>query len=54
MPTFLFDKIIFGPVKSRKLGVSQESAFYRPPKNCAISIASTVNAGGPMMRLTHG
>ena len=47
MATFLFDEIIFGPVKSRRLGVSLgiNLLTYQKEKS-VISIVFTANAAG--------
>ena len=52
MATFLFDEIIFGPVKSRRLGVSLGINLL-PKKRSAISIAFTANADGPEILRKH-
>ena len=46
MATFLFDEIVFGPVKSRRLGVSLGINLLPTKKKSAISIASIANADG--------
>jgi hypothetical protein len=43
MGTFLFDRVIFGPVKSRRLGVSLGI-------NLVTTIAFIANAGGQTMK----
>ena len=47
MATFLFDEIIFGPVKSRRLGVSLGINLLPAKEKSAISIVSIANADGP-------
>jgi wyosine [tRNA(Phe)-imidazoG37] synthetase (radical SAM superfamily) len=48
MGTFLFDSIVFGPVSSRRLGVSLGINLLPSAGRCAPSTASTASAAGLM------
>ena len=49
MATFLFDEIIFGPVKSRRLGVSLGINLLPIKRRFVTLTVSTVSADGQMI-----